>query len=82
MASGAKTNEHNNVFQSELNTMLNDKELLFILMPLKHDKQYKYVLDVIIRYINKPLHSYTYLSKFFNFQKLAFPMLISENQTN
>jgi tRNA(Ile)-lysidine synthetase-like protein len=46
--------------------ILQEEELLFILMPLKHDKQYKYVLDVIIRYINKPLHSYTYLSKFFN----------------
>lgn len=46
--------------------ILQEEELLFILMPLKHDKQYKYVLDVIIRYINKPLHLYTYLSKFFN----------------
>ena len=47
-------------------TILQEEELLFILMPFKHVKDYKYVLDTVMRYVTKPLHSYTYLSKFFN----------------
>ena len=47
-------------------TILQEEELLFILMPFKHVKDYKYVLDTVMRYVTKPLHSYTHLSKFFN----------------
>lgn len=47
-------------------TILQEEELLFILMPFKHIKNYKYVLDTILKYITKPLHAYTHLSKFFN----------------
>jgi hypothetical protein len=47
-------------------TILQEEELLFILMPFKHVKDYKYVLDTVMRYITKPLHTYTHLSKFFN----------------
>lgn len=47
-------------------TILQEEELLFVLMPFKHIKDYKYVLDTVMRYITKPLHTYTHLSKFFN----------------
>ena len=47
-------------------TILQEEELLFILMPFKHVKDYRYVLDTVMRYVTKPLHSYTHLSKFFN----------------
>ncbi len=47
-------------------TILQEEELLFVLMPFKHVKDYKYVLDTVMRYITKPLHTYTHLSKFFN----------------
>jgi tRNA(Ile)-lysidine synthetase-like protein len=47
-------------------TILQEEELLFILMPFKHIKDYKYVLDTVMRYAIKPLHTYTHLSKFFN----------------
>lgn len=47
-------------------TILQEEELLFILMPFKHVKEYKYVLDTVMRYVKKPLHTYTHLSKFFN----------------
>lgn len=47
-------------------TILQEEELLFILMPFKHVKDYKYVLDTVMRYATKPLHTYTHLSKFFN----------------
>jgi tRNA(Ile)-lysidine synthetase-like protein len=47
-------------------TILQEEELLFILMPFKHVKDYKYVLDTVMRYVTKPLHTYTHLSAFFN----------------
>ena len=47
-------------------TILQEEELLFVLMPFKHVKDYKYVLDTVMRYITKPLHAYMHLSKFFN----------------
>jgi tRNA(Ile)-lysidine synthase TilS/MesJ len=47
-------------------TILQEEELLFILMPFKHIKDYKYVLDTVMRYVTKPLHTYINLSKFFN----------------
>lgn len=47
-------------------TILQEEELLFILMPFKHIKDYKYVLDTVMRYATKPLYTYTHLSKFFN----------------
>lgn len=47
-------------------TILQEEELLFILMPFKHVKEYKYVLDTVMRYVTKPLHTYTHLSAFFN----------------
>ena len=47
-------------------TILQEEELLFILMPFKHVKDYKYVLDTVMRYVTKPLHTYINLSKFFN----------------